>query len=404
MGDGSAGRRLRVAIVTPGFVVERNEPGMPGIVDLVERIASVHDCEVIALRHPPARPPYRVAGARVTTLGIGAAGGASGRARVLAGGVVAVLRRHRRRPFDLVHALWADEAGAVATIAGRLVRRPVVVSVLGGELARIPDIGYGAALGRGGRWTVGISIRGADLVTAGSSTTLAAIVERRPTRPVALLPLGVDTTVFRPADPADPTRADAAGPDGAAPPRQTILFAGSLEPVKDPAAMLRILGRLAPDRPGLELVLVGDGRLRAGLEASATGAVLAGRVRFAGHLPRDEMPALYRTAAVLAVTSRHEGQSMVAVEAAASGLPVVGTRVGVLPDLGDGATTVPVGDEAGLAAALAAVLDDPGWAARMAAAGRTAAVARFDLGRTTADLLERYAGLVRRDGEPGGRR
>ena len=388
--------------MTPGFVVERDEPGMPAIVDLVERIASVHDCEVIALRHPPARPPYRVAGARVTALGVGTASGASGRARVLAGGVGAVLRRHRRRPFDLVHALWADEAGAVATIAGRLVRRPVVVSVLGGELARIPDIGYGAALGRGGRWTVGVSFRGADLVTAGSSTALAAILERRPERPVALLPLGVDTTVFRPADPAEAETADAER--AGRPARQTILFAGSLEPVKDPAAMLRVFGRLASDRPGLDLVLVGDGRLRAGLETSIAGTALAGRVRFAGQLRRDEMPALYRSATVLAVTSRHEGQSMVAVEAAASGLPVVGTRVGVLPDLGDGATTVPVGDEAGLADALAAVLDDPGRAARMAAAGRTIAVARFDLERTTADLLERYAGLVTRDAGRGRRR
>ena len=140
------------------------------------------------------------------------------------------------------------------------------------------------------------------------------------------------------------------------------------------------------------------------LEASIAGTALAGRVRFAGQLPRDEMPALYRSATVLAVTSRHEGQSMVAVEAAASGLPVVGTRVGVLPDLGDGATTVPVGDEAGLADALAAVLDDPGRAARMAAAGRAIAVARFDLERTTADLLERYAGLVTGDAGRGRRR
>ena len=276
------------------------------------------------------------------------------------------------------------------------------MSVLGGELARIPDIGYGAALGRGGRWTVGVSFRGADLVTAGSSTALAAILERRPERPVALLPLGVDTTVFRPADPAEAETADAER--AGRPARQTILFAGSLEPVKDPAAMLRVFGRLASDRPGLDLVLVGDGRLRPGLEASIAGTALAGRVRFAGQLRRDEMPALYRSATVLAVTSRHEGQSMVAVEAAASGLPVVGTRVGVLPDLGDGATTVPVGDEAGLADALAAVLDDPGRAARMAAAGRTIAVARFDLERTTADLLERYAGLVTRDAGRGRRR
>jgi glycosyltransferase involved in cell wall biosynthesis len=386
MADESGGRRLRVAIVIPGFVVDRDDPGLPAVVDLVERIGRRHDCQVIALRHPPARPAYRVAGATVTALGAGAAAGAVGRAAVLAIGIRAVLRLHRRRRLDLIHGLWADEAGAVATIAARLVRRPAVVSVLGGELARLPEIGYGAALGRGGRWTVAVSFRGADLVTAGSSTALSPVLERRPTATVALLPLGVDTTVFRPAELPGPPAA------------QTILFAGSLEPVKDPATMLRVFGRLAAGRPGLSLELVGDGRLRAGLEASVAGTVLAERVRFSGHIARNEMPGRYRSATVLAITSRHEGQSMVAVEAAASGLPVVGGRVGILPDLGDAALIVPVGDEAALADALAAVLDDPVRAARMAAAGRATAVARFDLGGTAADLLRRYDELVTRGG------
>ena len=95
---------------------------------------------------------------------------------------------------------------------------------------------------------------------------------------------------------------------------------------------------------------------------------------------------------------------MVAVEAAASGLPVVGTRVGVLPDLGDGATDRARRGRGGLAGALAAVLDDPGRAARMAAAGRAVAVSRFDVERTSADLLDRYATLVSREaGAPGDR-
>ena len=85
---------------------------------------------------------------------------------------------------------------------------------------------------------------------------------------------------------------------------------------------------------------------------------------------------------------------MVAVEAAASGLPVVGTRVGVLPDLGGGAATVEPGDEEGLVAAVAGVLDDQARAAAMSAAGRSVAVDRFDLDRTTADLLDRYEALI----------
>ena len=164
--------------------------------------------------------------------------------------------------------------------------------------------------------------------------------------------------------------------------------------------MLRVFARLAAERPDLRLELVGDGRLRVGLERSVAGTAVADRVRFAGHLPRAAMPARYRSASVLAITSRHEGQSVVAVEAVASGLPVVATRVGIVPDLGDAALSVELDDDTALAGALTAVLDDPARAARMGAAGRAIALARFDLERTTADLLECYERLV----NPAGRR
>lgn len=385
-------RRLRVVLVVPGFVIERDEPGMAAIVDLVERIGRVHETRVIALRHPPARPAYTVAGVRVTALGAGRSAGIAGRAAVLARGVRAVVALHRRRPVDLVHGLWLDEPGAVATLAGRLIGRPSVASVMGGELVGLSDIGYGAAIGRGGRWTAAVSLRGADLVTVGSSLAGEAVEARRPAR-VELLPLGVDLDVFRPAD-------QRAGHGGVASP-PTILFVGALEPVKDPAAMLRVFARLAADRPNLRLDIAGEGGLLPTLAREVTGLGLDGRVRFLGQVRRAAMPDLYRAATLLAITSRHEGQSMVAVEATACGLPVVGTRVGLLPNLGEAALTVPVADEVGLAIAIESVLDDPARAAAMGAAGRHAAEERFDLERTSAALLSRYEELIGHGDSPG---
>jgi glycosyltransferase involved in cell wall biosynthesis len=326
-----------------------------------------------------------LAGATVRTIGAGSEAGPLGRSAVLARGVRAVLRLHRRRPIDLVHALWGDEAGAVAAVSARLVRRPSMVSFLGGELARIPDIGYGAALGVGGRWTVATALRLGDVVTAGSSTLRDSVRERGPRGTVALLPLGVDVTLFRPAEEPRP------GPP-------TILFVGSLEPVKDPAAALRTFAAVARDRRDLRLTIVGDGGLRRSLEDLSMGLGVADRLAFLGQLPRARMPEVYRSASLLLVTSRHEGQSMVAVEAAATGLPVVGTRVGILPDLGDAALTVRIGDEDGLAAAVARVLDDAELATRMGAAARATAVARFDLDRTAAEVLATYDDLVTRGG------
>ena len=232
------------------------------------------------------------------------------------------------RPIDVVHGLWLDEPGAVATVAGRLIRRPAVASVMGGELVALPDIGYGAALGRGGRWTAAVALRGADLVTAGSTLILAA----------------VDGAAARSGRAASARRRSRGVPARRRPtPRRVRVPRHTHDPLgREPRAREgsvgdapRVFARLAPGRPDLRLDIVGDGSLRPAVEREVERLGLGGRVRFPGQVARARMPDRYRGAALLAVTSRHEGQSMVAVEAAACGLPVVGTRVGVLPDLGE---------------------------------------------------------------------
>ena len=126
----------------------------------------------------------------------------------------------------MLHAFFADEAGAVAILAARVLGIPAVVSVLGGELVALPDIGYGAALGRGGRLTTSFTLERADLVTVGSGAQEKLVRRSHPRAPVELLPLGVDLRRFCPSPTARRTTA------------RTVLFAGSLEPVKDPVTLL----------------------------------------------------------------------------------------------------------------------------------------------------------------------
>jgi glycosyltransferase involved in cell wall biosynthesis len=307
---------------------------------------------------------------------------------VLRRGVRLVRALDREARVDLVHGLWLDEPGAVAVLAGRSIRRPTLASLMGGELTALPDIAYGAALGRGGRWTTTLTLGLADLVSAPSIAGVAALEARRGGRPVVGLPLGVDAAVFAPGPSDRPVPAD----DG-----RTVLFVGSLEPVKDPARLLRVITRLVAGRPEVRLEVIGEGRLRPHLESLATELGIADRVAFRGPLPRAALPDRYRAATVLAIPSRHEAQSMVAVEAAACGLPVVGTRVGILPDLGAGAMTVgPGAHDDAFAESLAAVLDDPALASSMGTAGRAAVLERFDLDRTAAATLDAYERLIDR--------
>ena len=373
-------RRLRLGVVVPGWSGPGEEAALPALAGLLWSLARDHDLRIVALRHPARRPAYRdLGGVPVVALGLGTRGGLVGRGVALTAGIRSMRVLHNEVPFDVLHGFWADEPGAVAVGAARLLGRPSIVSVMGGELAAHADIGYGAALGRGGRLTVGASLRGADLVTVGSSWLFRVVAPCAPDVPMRLLPVGVDVARFAPA----------AGL--AAEPR--VLFVGSLSAVKDPVLLLRAFAQVRT--PGAQLVVAGDGPLRAGLERLAAELGIAHRVRFLGSVPRADLPDVYRSARVLLVTSRHESQSMVAVEAAACGLAVVGMSVGVVPELAaaGGGVAVASRHPAALARAVEAVLD-PVAGAVAGGAARAHAVRQWGLDGAVARLSAAWQELA----------
>jgi glycosyltransferase involved in cell wall biosynthesis len=375
-------RRLRVAFVVPYFPLDRFEKGYPHVMDAIEWLGTRCDLEVVALRDATAHGPYRMAGTRARRLGLRNARGPHGRVRVLLTGIREVWRIHRRGPVDLVHGWAIDEPGAVAAIAARLIGRPCISSVIGGELVAFPDLWYGAALARGGRLTNAITLRLATAITVGSLAMKAMVDATR--RDAHLRPLGVDLDRFHP--PADGARSGA--------PRR-VLFANSLEPIKVPSLAIRTFARLCPDRADLHMDIYGDGSLRSSLEELCVSLKVRERVTFHGHLPHRDMPAAYGGASVFLLTSRFESQSVVALEAAASGVPIVSTRVGLLPELGEAAIVVDTDSDADLAVAVARVLDDPALAARMAATGRAVATERFGFDQNVTALLDLYRSLAR---------
>jgi glycosyltransferase involved in cell wall biosynthesis len=167
--------------------------------------------------------------------------------------------------------------------------------------------------------------------------------------------------------------------------RRSFRPVGSLTPVKDHATLLDALARV----PDAELHLVGDGPLRSALSRKAAELGLSARVTFHGSVPHDRLPEHYRAADLLVVSSRYESQAMVALEAAACGCPVVGTAVGVLPEL-PGAAVVPVGDADALTDAIVAAVSDPAALAARARASLSAVRAEFTLERRVDDLCELY--------------
>ncbi|MBC8076474.1 MAG: glycosyltransferase, partial [Chloroflexales bacterium] len=314
-------KRLHIALIVPGFSTGEANWGIPVLLDLVGELARHHDVEVFALRYPHQRGSYQLAGATVHALGGGVASGPA-RMPLLVRALDLLRARQRTWPFDAVHGLWADEPGFLAVAFGRLHTCPALVTLMGGELVALPAIGYGGQLSRMNRVLAALALRGAHHVTVGSPVLAQIARHYVEPRRLAMLPLGIDTTLFHP-QPGD----SALLPPG----RFDLLHVGSLVPVKDQAMLLRALARLATDHPQVHLHLVGSGPLEGELRALARQLGIAHALTFQGEIAHEQLPAYYRAAKLYVHASCYESQGMVLLEALACECAVVGTAVGVLP-------------------------------------------------------------------------
>lgn len=213
---------------------------------------------------------------------------------------------------------------------------------------------------------------------------LADTVGVRPAR-ITQIYNGVDSVRFRPRTGDRPAIAPPGFLDGA---RLVIGSVGRLVAVKDYPTLVRAFFRLsaeAPDPKGLRLVMVGDGPERARCEAVAREAGLAGQVWFAGQ--RDDIPELMRLMDVFVLPSLGEGISNTILEAMATGLPVLASRVGGNPELvreGETGSLFTVGDAEGLARLLLDYVGDAERRQREGAAARARVEREFALERMAA--------------------
>lgn len=198
---------------------------------------------------------------------------------------------------------------------------------------------------------------------------------------------GVDTDAFSPGGKEEARRAleirDSA---------LVIGTVGRLDPVKDHRGLLEAFGRVAR-LPHAQLVVVGDGPGRAELERGRQALGLDGRVLILGE--RQDVAGILRALDVFALPSLGEGISNALLEAMASGLPVVATRVGGNPELVDhdvtGILVSPRSVDA-LAEAFDRYLSDPALIRKHGEAGRLRAVRDFSVDR----MFESYESLYSR--------
>lgn len=364
---------MRIALIVPGFSRDANHWAIPALQNLACSLAQTHEVVVFSLRYPEAGH-YHFCRLHHQAIGGGQRRGFQSLA-VWAQTIRAIVQAHQQRPFDLLHAFWIDEPGLTAVLAGKLLRRPVIASIGGGELVYLPDIGYGTSGSAVRRAIVHITLHLASIVTAGSQYQLDRVSTASHKQ---LAPLGVDTTIFRLAATANWDQ-------------PTIIQAASLSGVKNQALLLEVLALVKTAVPHIRLLLMGDGPLQAELRHLAERLGVAANIIWQGAAAYAEMPRFYRQAHLYLQTSRHESQGVAVLEALACGLPVLGTPVGLLPQI---ACLAPSWDKEILAEQAISVLLEPSLFEERRKQAQMTAVPHYDLLTTTRAFVELYQSLI----------
>ncbi len=212
---------------------------------------------------------------------------------------------------------------------------------------------------------------------------------------------GVDTIRFAPGQGA---RIPIDGCPFADPNLWLVGTVGRLQSVKDQVTLAEAFARAVRSDPSgrMRLVIVGDGPLKARVEHVLETA----RCRHLAWLPgeRSDVAEVLRGLDCFVLPSLAEGISNTILEAMATGLPVIGTRVGGNPELiEDGLTgrLVPPASSESMARGIADYFNDPSMARRHGRAARQVVIQRFSLERMIADYVSLYDGLLaRRSGSP----
>jgi len=244
-----------------------------------------------------------------------------------AGRLVAASPKARRlaaeRPVDVIDAHYAYPDGHAARLLARDLGVPYVLSLRGSDayvLSRFPAR----------RWRIEQALAAATRVVT-VSTALAHAAQGLGAAPerIRVIPNGVDTHRFRPLD-----RAQARGTLGVPDGTRLLLSVGRLAEVKGFDLLLRGMARLARhSEVPVRCAILGEGPARGRLVDLARTLGLEGRLDLPGWVKSEDLPTWYAAADLFVLLSESEGWPNVVVEALACGAPVIGSRVGGIPEM-----------------------------------------------------------------------
>jgi glycosyltransferase involved in cell wall biosynthesis len=278
-------------------------------------------------------------------------------------GFIGAYRLVRKRKPDMMLAFFGVPAGVSALLVKTLTGIPYCVSMRGGDVPGFRPYDF-AVVHSLSAPLIRLVWKRAKALIANSQGLRGIALRFSPASSVHVIPNGVESSTYHPVE-RDWSKVK-------------LLFAGRLVHQKGVDILIQALSKLQDLR--WELDLVGDGPKSDEYARFVSEAGLADRVHFKGWLADEDLRKAYQEATHFILPSRHEGMPNVILEAMASGLPVIATRIAGSEELVlDGKTgyLVQMEDPQALAAAIRDLITSSGRSASFGKAGRERVVSQY---------------------------
>jgi len=304
-----------------------------------------------------------------------------------------IIEEARMHNVDLIHAHFAYPGGYAAALAKNVVKKPLIISLRGCDILKVPSIKYGVRLKKHIENLVRKAIIWADKVLVASRAEynealgIGADVEK-----LVLIPNGVNTEEFNPNVDGQVVRRRFGIKDSL-----VVLFVGSLLPVKGVEYFLRSIPIILSTISNVVFVIVGEGFQKDFLKDLSRKLGISKSVIFAGQVQRSKIPYFFAASDVFVMPSLSEGFNNAVIEAMASGKPVVGTSVGGTRDqIEDGLNgyLVEPANPRDLADRVSLLLNDPKKRKVMGRGGRKIAQSEFCIRLKATRTMELYRSVT----------
>ncbi|MCX6826413.1 MAG: glycosyltransferase [candidate division Zixibacteria bacterium] len=279
---------------------------------------------------------------------------------------------------NLVHSHYAIGYGLWGRCCGW---RPFLISVWGSDIVEFPSNGLK-------RWGLRKILLSADYITATSEFLKQRTIRVAPeiSSKIGIIPFGVEIPLIPTSSPSDKVR---------------IIFLKTHRRKYGPDILLKAMYIVSAQNSNIMLTMAGEGEMTEGLQRMAREYQLEDSVKFVGFIDNAEVPKLLAEHDIMVMPSLAESFGVAALEASASGLPVIASNVGGIPEIVRDNITgilVPPSDAKSLAEAIVRLSHDVELRKRMGMAGREYVGGKYRWQENVRQMVQLYEKLIANKG------